>query len=124
MMSLSPQRVQMERKINTDATGNTVWGSPARVSKRVRAHTRASGVFFSLEVAVQTVSCTAEGDEGQEGLVCHCCLLAVTLGTLTLSNIPVGASTWKTHKKPTFPTPISPLTPCFFVILTLAWLIR
>lgn len=36
----------MERKINTDATGNTVWGSPARVSKRVRAHTRASGGFF------------------------------------------------------------------------------
>lgn len=53
----------MERKINTDATGNTVWGSPARVSKRVRAHTCASGVFL-LEVAVPTVSCTVEEEKG------------------------------------------------------------
>lgn len=35
----------MERKINTDATGNTVWGSPAQASKRVSAHTCKWSVF-------------------------------------------------------------------------------
>lgn len=111
----------MERKINTDATGNREYGvgftgASEQARACVRAHTCAGGVFF---VGGCSADCKLHCGGGKRVRGVGLSLLSFSSLTWNFDpfNIPVGASTWKTHKKPKFPNANPPsysVSPCNF----------
>lgn len=106
----------MERKINTDATGNREYGvgftgASEQARACMRAHTCASGGC--------SADCKLHCGGGKRVRGVGLSLLSFSSHTWNFDpfNIPVGASTWKTHKNPKFPNANPPsysVSPCNF----------